>query len=146
MQREESGGGVYVEWYQQRRVVAVRVHAGTVANREHTDSWIGAVKEIIATWPPSTPYRAVNDTTHSQYTRYGAQQAEQLAAQLPKDIQGRVASVIPRSPIIALMQFFTGRLMRHHFPALQFRMFSDFDKALAWVSEGIEPQSTVLPK
>ncbi len=141
VQSEERCGGIYVEWHHQRQVVAVRAASGAIANREHTDCWVNTVTEIMDNWPPSTPYRAINDTTHSQYTRYGAQEAEKLAAKIPKMIEGRVASVIPRSPIVALMQLFTGRLMKNHFPALQFRMFTNFDKALAWVSEGIETAS-----
>lgn len=139
---DEHGADVYFEWYAEGQIVVYRSRAtGNFGSREKVDAWIDNALEIVQNWDVSQPYLSIVDTENSASTPYAIKRAEEFYTVFPDGMTGRIAVVIPPSPLYQIMKITTDRSLKRALPNIERAIFRTLDEALDWVALGL-PESS----
>ena len=132
---EQIAPHVTREWLYDRRIVIFK--ATSFADAE-VDAWAKAYAEALITWPSDRPFLAVQDVSYTLFAltpRTRARIAEMY--RLGKDIEGRVAVILPNTLMAPFVRFFLGTLRR---VTATIRFFTSREAGLAWLTEGLDSE------
>jgi len=133
-QQEVLAPNVILEWQAEGRIAIF--HQNT-ANREGIDAYIQRLAEVTMQMRQAPPVLVLHDYRHSFFTPYARQKVTEFINRMDKDLQGRVAAVLPKTLAGELMRILAENLTRARYPHLQLRYFTDYGQGLAWLKEAL---------
>jgi hypothetical protein len=125
--------GLSLQWQQNGKIL---VFTWTDVSRETVDTFAQVYRAIIATWPIQESFDQLNDLrfegfSFTPYLRSTVQQVIRESIRL--GIKARVANLVRPGIIMSIVRFFL--LATSLSPGVRAEIFTDFDSAMAWLSQ-----------
>lgn len=136
---EDAGSAYQLRWYGEHDVAVYNILSNS-AQREDIDLFIARVLRMIREWPAHKPYLVIYVIERLNWSPYIRTRTQEAFDAVPKDMRGRLATVLPRNPLAQIVRLM---LRRQYGNPLEMDSFNDINQAAHWVETLISIQKTV---
>lgn len=124
-----------VEWLYDRRILVFTVDR--LVGKENIDAFFNYVAEVTFSWPADKPYLVLFHNTTYNWSPYIRKRYEAVYRNIPADLSGRVAMVMPISRLNDLVEGFTVSTAQLTQERVQMSNFFMRDIAVEWLIGGL---------
>src|SRR5260221_5886268 len=125
-----------LEWKHNRQLILFDLKD---MSRTTVDLWVNTLVPIMKEWPREKTFRVLYNATDPRVTLtpYLRRRLDEFS-KVSGGLKGRAGLVLGESFVAQLIQ---GVLHTQQHPAIQSKLFFDFDEALTWITEGLDLSS-----
>ncbi len=130
--RREIAPGVHTERLQEGHILAFTVATG---QKRALDAFAQEAMRVFESLRQTEQHLLLLDFGRAKLTGHAAKRTQAVLGQLPQDIAGRAALVLPGGLAGTAMRTFSDQLLRGRFPHLNVSYFKKRESALVWLVE-----------
>src|SRR5258708_757845 len=138
---EQICPGVSRFWLHKAQIVCYSVSTIT---RPAIDAWMRETLALINTWPLNRTYLSIHDVSEVTLTPYMRKKVAEVNLQMPKELRGRSAVIVPRTFINQMMRLFVTIELAQKNRSVQRDVFFRLEEATVWLEKALQPG--VLPE